>query len=283
MPGRPTHLPDFDDPPVVEVSLSVQFERLPHFHAPYLGLLWDEFRDKFPLVEDHGSIERVVETFGVRQEARLGIQLLSPDTSPVIRSWFLNEARTELIQVQQDRLIHNWRKVGEGVGEGEEYPHYEYIRHHFDREMRTFYEFVERNNIGEFVPNQCEVTYVNHIEAGKGWENHGELSEILSVWSVPNSESYLVDMENARLAWKYVITDDNQAPIGRLHVSLQPVFRTSDGKPIFVLTLTSRGKPFDRDPAGVLKFMDTGREHIVLCFTAITTAKMHKVWARKDV
>jgi hypothetical protein len=40
-------LPEFDNPPVVEVALSVQFEALATLRTPQIGLLWQEFRDRF--------------------------------------------------------------------------------------------------------------------------------------------------------------------------------------------------------------------------------------------
>jgi hypothetical protein len=44
--GQP--FPDFADPPVVEVALSVQFDPLSALRTPQIGLLWAEYRTRFP-------------------------------------------------------------------------------------------------------------------------------------------------------------------------------------------------------------------------------------------
>ena len=131
MRQTPPALPDFDAPPVIEVVLSVQFERLADLRIPHLGLLWTKFSDAFPHFEDRAPLSHVIETFGLRQAPKLALQLISRDQAPQVRCWFVNEARTELVQVQTDRFVHNWRKVGESVKEGEQYRRYEYIRKQF--------------------------------------------------------------------------------------------------------------------------------------------------------
>jgi uncharacterized protein (TIGR04255 family) len=178
--------------------------------------------------------------------------------------------------------VHNWRRVGEGVEEGEKYPNYEYICEQFEHELKSFEEFVSKHGLGEFNPNQCEITYINHIDAGRGWERHGQLEEVVSILSSRYSQPFPLDLEASTLSMRYIIPDDEGKPIGRLHVSLQPAFRKSDDTPIFILTLTARGRPKEESRSGVTEFLDTGRKLIVLGFTAITTRKMHGIWRRKD-
>jgi len=147
-------LPDFANPPVIEVALSVQFNSLTELQAPQLGLLWHEFRPCFPRAEQQPPLDSVTEKFGVRGPGKVSVTFGMG--IPVPRCWFLNEAGTELIQVQQDRFAHNWRKVGEE----DSYPRYEYIRETFKTVLETFHQFLARERFGELIPNQCEVTYV---------------------------------------------------------------------------------------------------------------------------
>ena len=46
LPDPNTPLPEFDNPPVIEVALSVQFETLANLRTPQIGVLWQEFRDR---------------------------------------------------------------------------------------------------------------------------------------------------------------------------------------------------------------------------------------------
>ena len=271
--------PSYENPPVVEVALSVQFEPIKALRTPQLGLLWQEFRDRFPVIEEHPPLEPVIERFGGLPRASRGtVQFQMLDTPPVPRCWFLNNEGTELIQVQPDRFIHNWRKK---TGE-EEYPRYERLRETFASELKVFCRFLDNQSLGQFSPNQCEVTYVNHVLSGEGWQDLAELGKVLTVFDLRYSDSFLSQPEDARLAARYIIRDDKGEPLGRLHVVAEPAYRTSDGRSMFALNLTARGRPVSEGIEGVLGFLDIGREWVVRGFTSITTVEMHKVWRRQD-
>ena len=77
------------------------------------------------------------------------------------RLWFYNEAETELVQVQPDRFIFNWKRGLVAAA----YPHYEKIRPSFEAQSAHFREFVTSNGLGEIEIKQCEITYINHIES----------------------------------------------------------------------------------------------------------------------
>lgn len=276
MTNRTRDLPDFTNPPVVEVALAVQFERLTTLRTPHLGLLWAEFRNEFPKTEEHPARELATEEFGVPGPRKLTVHVEM--TPPVPRCWFLNELGTELIQVQQDAFVHNWRKVGEG----DKYPRYEYIREKFCAELEKFEQFLVREGLGKLVPNQCEVTYVNHIISNSAWERHGQVADAVTVWVARYSDSFLSEPEDVRFAVRYVIPDDIGNPLGRLHVSLQPAYRTEDDKPILILKFTARGRPDGEGREGILRFLDKGREWIVRGFASITSRRMHEIWGRCD-
>ena len=278
MSENPTPLPDFAKPPLIEVVLSIQFDALQGLGVSLLGLLWARYKDRFPKTEEHAPLPTVTETFGVRPDQRVEVSFEMLEAPPAPRLWFLTEAGDKLIQVQKNRFIHNWRKLVED----REYPRYTHIREGFVRELSAFEEFLQREGIGQLVPNQCEVTYVNHLESGKGWERHGQLDEALAVWSSRLSDDFLPEPEDARFAVRYVIPDDQGNPAGRLHVSLQPAFRRADTKAILTLELTARGRPLSEGVEGALQFLDLGHEWVVRGFTSITTTPMHRLWERRE-
>jgi len=270
-------LPDFTNPPVVEVALSLQFDPIKNLRTPQIGLLWNEFKKDFPQTEEHPPLEPVFERFGVAPKpGRPNVQLQILEAPPIPRCWFLNSAETELIQVQPDRFIHNWRKR---QGD-EDYPRYETLRKTLQMELERFQSFVDRENLGTLSPNQCEVTYVNHIMLPEG-NHHGHLNRILAPVSLQSTDTFLSETEEAKVALRYVITNEAGSPIGRLHVVAEPAFRIRDGQPMYVLTLTARGGPSGSSIEDALQFMDIGREWVVRGFAAVTTIEMHRTWGRK--
>jgi len=271
-------MPDFRDPPVVEVALSVQFDSLSKLRTPQMGLLWQEFRDRFPKTEEHAPLDMAVERFGAPQRPKGVARIKMLEGPPVPRCWFLNEAGTELIQIQHDRFVRNWRKAGTDA----EYPRYEHIRGAFESELRSFSAFVEREQLGAFAPNQCEVTYVNHIVAGKSWTTHAELDRVVTVCRRSFSDPFLDRPEDAGMRLRFLIPDDGGQPIGRLHVAIDSGYRTKDDQPLFVLNLTARGAPRGDGLGGVMGFLDLGREWVVRGFASLTTQTMHREWGRRD-
>jgi len=269
-------LPDFTDPPVIEVALSVQFNKILGLRTAQMGLLWSAWKDRFPKTEEHPPLESAVECFDEGPGPAQGPRIVISQAPPVPRCWFLNNSGTELLQVQQDRFVHNWRKVGEGG----KYPRYERIREGFSKELNLFCEFLKREKLGELNPTQCEVTYVNHILCGSRFETHSQVERVVTVWRGEYSDTFLQKPEDVRFAARHVIPGEDGQPIGRLHISLQPAYRKTDKVPILVLTLTARGKPEGEGLEGVLAALDRGREWVVRGFASVTTPEMNEKWGR---
>ena len=274
-------LPDFGRPPVNEVVLSIQFEPLGPLLSYHLGEFWQSIRSKYPKAEVHPPIDPVYERLGPPIFRPLGVQIEFGQAPLSSRLWLLNDAGTELIQIQQDRFVHNWRKV---LGD-EAYPRYEQIRDRFCDELVAFADFAKAHDFGDVRPNQCEVTYINHIDCAGDTREHGDPAEVLRALSRDQTYDSLPKLESCQFAAKYVIeTDDSAArkPVGRLHVDFMPVYTVKENRPIFVLNLMARGVPLGEGIEGAMKFMDLGRDMIVRGFADITTSTMHRIWERKD-
>ena len=188
----------------------------------------------------------------------------------------MNASKTELIQVQSNRFIHNWRK-GEGV---EPYPHYEPIREKFRGEVAVLERFLKDEELGALALNQCEVTYINHIEPSEVWHYHGELEKVFAMWSGLKNAAFLPNPEDAGLQVRFPITNDTGKLVGRLNVIIQPAWKKTDNSPILAMNLTARGTPLADNVDGAFAFLDLGREWIVKAFADLTTAGMQRAWER---
>jgi len=87
--------------------------------------------------------------------------------------------------------------------------------------------------------------------------------------------------EEAAVNSQYIIRGDGDEALGRLHVAIAPVVRTTDGSSAFRLSLTARGRPADVGTVAVLQLLDRGHEAIVRGFASITTVEMHALWGRR--
>ena len=273
-------LPSFRNPPVTEVVVGVAFKPIDGLSVPRIGQLWSEqFEKDFPNVEEQPPYEPPIERFddGVPSEL-FRLQLLG-GSFPRPRVWFLNTAGDELVQIQRNYFACNWRKVDP---QGQ-YHRWESRRSAFERWFSALQTFLRAHSLGEVLATQCEVTYINHIEEDSAGLRHGDVASILSLISPPPYENEGFDgkLEQLELAAQFRIALDG-VPFGRLHANVQPAFRRTDNRPIYVFELTARGRPLGDSHEGVLRFLDEGRKAIVTAFASLTTNEMHQIWGRYE-
>jgi len=271
MTRKKRNLPEYDNPPVNEVVIGVQFDTLEQFTAVHAGLYWQSIRSTYPKLDIQPPLSPVFELFDEKKPEIRG--KFSPIPPPP-RFWFLDDTQNRLVQMQPDRYIHNWRKV---TG-AEEYPRYETIHKEFQQLWTSFCKFVEAENLGQIKANQWEVTYVNYLYQESGWASMDDLANLFPCWSGKSSEGYLPIPENITIDATYAFPEK----FGRLHISLQPSVKMPDGTPLLRLTLTARGRLESSDIKIILKSLDLGHEWIVWGFTDFTTTKAHKIWKRKE-
>jgi len=81
------------------------------FQTAYMGLLWNEYRSSFPKTEERRPLEPVIEQFPESPTARVGLKFQAVENFLVPRIGFVNDEGSEMIQVQNDGFIKNWREV----------------------------------------------------------------------------------------------------------------------------------------------------------------------------
>ncbi|MBN1805306.1 MAG: TIGR04255 family protein [Sedimentisphaerales bacterium] len=271
MNSKDKNLPEYDLPPVNEVVIGLQFDPLSKFTAVHPGLFWQEIRDRYPKQSIQHPLSSVFEQFEDEKPKKLKGQL--SQIPPLPRCWFFDEHENQLVQLQADRFIHNWKKV---TGE-EEYPHYVNVRAEFLNLWDLFLKFAKKEELGDIIINQWELTYVNYIFKGNEWTSMNDLQTLFSYWAGRPSKSYLPIPENIGVEVTYAFPEK----FGRLHISFNPAFKKPDDISIIRLNLTARGRPEQSDISSILASFDLGHEWIVNGFTDFTTSKAHEIWKRK--
>ncbi|MGE5305352.1 MAG: TIGR04255 family protein, partial [Alphaproteobacteria bacterium] len=208
-------LPSYKQPPVDEVACGIRFEPLPQLKVPHIGVLWEKFRQEYPVTQHATPISTdtsllVDETTGV----------------PLPRVWFISKGDNELVQFQLDRFYYNWR-CRAGV-----YPRYPFVIEKFETAKRRLDELTEELQLGAIKTVECELTYINHIPKGQGWETIEDLPMLMHdfMWQ-QQKHSFLPTPAN--LAWqtRFPLPDDN----GWLNVKLNQAKRKVDGLPLLIL------------------------------------------------
>lgn len=270
--NEPT-LPHFERPPVSEVALSVEFAPLGDWKLSNVVKYWQAIQDEYPDIQVQPELPPAIENF---DQGMLGQQQFVRFGGPPehLRFWLVGNPPANLMQIQRDRFIVNWRKVS-----GQEiYPRYaREIRPRFVHQWSNFQAFLSGHGLGSPTVLQCEVTYINDIVRGDGWNSIDDLPQLLTSWSGKRSGNYLPSLESLNLGCSFLMVPEN----GRLYVTVQHLKRAIDSAEVIQIRLFARGKPQSGNDTDVMKCMDLCHEWIVRGFTDITSEPAHKRWERR--
>lgn len=264
---RPPHLPDFDEPPLNEVVLGVQFAPLTPFNSVYLREIWDLYRDKYPKVQEFASLPPHFEIFG-GQEILPPFRVQFGGAPPGSRIWFVAEEENRLLQFQPDRFLANWRKNSDQ----HHYPRFEAIAETYRIDLDKLAAYLHERFRHVMDINQAELTYINIIEVD-------DFSEISNWLNLLNNVS--IDVEGLVVDLREIIKNGEDRPFARFYHSVQAVRSLDGGRKAINLSLSVRGKPESRDINSAMMFLQMAREAIVTRFDKITTENAHTHWGKK--
>jgi uncharacterized protein (TIGR04255 family) len=252
-----TPIPSYGLPPLTEVACGVQFTELP-LQTRHVGQFWTEIASEYPLTQDFPPVPEIGEP------AKLSFLLLPP-----LRRVFLATASTEfVIQLQETRFHHNWRKLSPTV----KYPRFNVVFSRFLKAWGRFSDFVKGQGLQEPKPNRYELTYVNEIESLGSLEI--EQAVKLFDWTNVRAE-FLSAPQATNMAWSFQLPDEK----GVMNVSTNRLTRP-DGRTAVLLTLACAG-PSANDRYSLNEWFETAHQWIVRGFTDLTTQEAHRIWNRE--
>ena len=271
MADEKTLHPIFDQPPVIETVLGVQFAPLNGLTSAHVGWFWKQYLDK--------SWEKIAEAVPLpdeyeRFEGSLPTQVrfsVGPFKFPArLQISWENDGR--MIQIQPTRFHYNWNRVGG------EYPRYQSVRKEFDRYFETFRRFIADADLGEIVPNQWELTYIDSIPPGTLWKTPADWPDVLPGLLSAARSPKSVQLESVGGEWHYEIPPKR----GRLHISVQLARVGNDPGPVLLMQTTARGA-LGKDGVNSLEDgLELGHQVTLDAFNEMTSDKAHKAWKRKS-
>lgn len=264
---RPAGLPDYTDPPLVEVVIDLQFEAIPGLRLIDVADVWGLFRDRFPIVEEHPPVDPSFETFGPTKRPMVTLELVRSPHFP--RSWFVSEDRDELIQFQPNRFIRNWTKNHD---ENLRYPRFERIIQNLEREFEQLSRFCK--NRFDYTPeiNQCEVRYVNQVQVDI--KRGEQISDFFKAGTFVQG-----GIDDFRFSFRQTVPDKDGEPFARIGCDAGSA-RDRRDKSVLKFDIYYRGAPFGSNFSDARVFCSEARNHIVRLFSDITSDDAQKGWGR---
>jgi uncharacterized protein (TIGR04255 family) len=252
-------LPEYANPPVNEVVCGILFKPLDSMMTPHIGLLWEHFRVDYPTCQEAPPIIPIIETFGERKPDP---KPEFADIPPLPRVWYVHKDGNGVIQIQKDRFLHNWRKLNSQ----NRYPRFEQVFGMFLKHLETFESFVDENKLGPLLQLQYELTYVNHVHQGDGWETHADLGKVFADFAWRAKDRFLPPPESINWRTSFLLPDN----CGRLHMTVRDGVDRENGRSLYVFELNARGFIGTGSPENLNNWFHLAHEWIVRGFTDLT-------------
>lgn|GEM_PF-7094988 len=266
---------NFARPPVTELVLGVQFSES-IVDLDVVAAFGLRTKAELPRREHHGPLARTTESFAPAPSARrIAFEVMRGFELP--RTWFISDDEREVVQMQADRLIFNWRRMTPD----DDYPRYARLRPIFERHLATLRHCLADAGRSSGIVDLAEVTYVDELavpDAPAGM--HPPLSRSLELVRDVAAGGPLPAAEDMRVQARFRIPDPNggDRPAGRLYVDAEPSLRAADRTPIYLLKLTANIVMPMPDDAALVGALDLGREWAVRGFEQITTKEVKALW-----
>ena len=245
-------LPSYENPPVIEVVCGVHFEPPNGFTLPFFGAFWQTIRDQYPVTEEKQPLAPVIERVKPGEDAVTQIGNIILEPLPLPRIFFIDHTKNWVLQLQRDRFLHNWRKTDENSV----YPRFPMVFERFSTAWSRFSEFCDSEKMGTIKLLQLELTYINHIPLGEGWEKVTEIGNVTPEICWRPNHTFLPDPESMGWNASFLLPDSR----GRLHVQLRRAIRQKDKRTVLLCELTARGM---HDGASIKSWFKMAREWIV--------------------
>ncbi len=265
-------LPEYENPPIVEVVCGVTFDEIPALTAAPVGIFWQVLQPDFPRIQELPPLGPTVEIFdGEKKE----IEMKFSSIPSLPREMFYSNDENRVIQIQRDRFIYNWRKFRPD----DSYPRFTKVYDSFTKRFNQFKRLMEGTPF-LFNPIQYELTYINQItfgDFGQDIKGIGGLMPALNL-SFENNE-LLKEPENFNFRVNFLLPNR----IGRLYVVARSGTFNADKTPVILLELRVRGLPDDLSEQARDEWFQTAREWVVKGFGELICKDIqNQVWRRKQ-
>ena len=258
----------FDNPPVQETRIGLQFTPLTGFRIGHFGMLWDECFGKsdWLIREDAPASPKLTERFGSK--------FLKPPESaggqPSFPQVCMRLARNDgkrTAQFQPNKLTYGWTR------EEEKRPSYTTVRQEFAEIIAKFIDFVARWKLGKVVNNLWELTYVNKIVLGDSWQKPADWHLIMpGIFPVGGPQVAGHPWATFNGTWFFEIPPEK----GRVQVRAQKVVENQTEEISLLLVITARGEINEKDDW--LPLLDLGHQSVLRVFHDISSLEARKKW-----
>lgn len=217
------------------------------------------------MCQEQVPLGQVVESFG----SDLPPTMIELSMVPTPRLWFISASNDEIVQIQRDRFLCNWRKTSSEHA----YPRYEAVSTSFFERLESFRGFLREQMAAELTFTQFEITYINHVAGGSAEQAFADIGNFLPDLCWRSEKRFLPAPSGVDAKYSFDLPDGRT----RLHSKVNTGRRKDNGNPVLILDMTARGVGPD-----LAVWFATAHEWIVRGFTDLTSHTAHQQWGRES-
>ena len=251
----------FENPPINELVIATYFNPpLFTLRSEHVGLFWSRIRDEFAAVEQQAPVGGA-EAF----------EQLSGEFFPMPRFWFVADDKINLIQLQKNAFMLNWRR------RDAEYPHFaENLKPAFDKYYRIFEDFAREDvGIQDIKIDLCELTYINTIEACEYWRGPQETARVIPSFVLPETGIETSAAPAFNCTYVYVVSKDLQLRVGIRNGEAT----AKQGTPMLVIEIKATGRLGQVGKSAADAWFERAHDAIIACFVGMTSKDIqHTYW-----
>jgi uncharacterized protein (TIGR04255 family) len=266
-------LPDFDNPPVIEIVGAAQFVALPRLSLADMVRVGQQL-DGYELHELQPELPPMTEP---APDAPDQPQFMLGVGQQPHRAVYRRHDGRFFAQLQRDRIAVNERRRQPSDDDPSSNTVWSELARLADCANETL---VDDEAYGPSIPTVVEVTYVNRVEPVAGvWETHSELHKVLRIVNAEAGQGAFGAVEQVAARYSFRLHAADGSFRGRLHVVVDPGY-THEGRSVLHLNLFSRRLVVNSQTEDLAEVFEACHQDVVSGFAAITTPEMHEFWKR---
>ena len=250
----------FKEPPLIEIVFQIVFPTIDGFGPAHIGIFWTQLRDAFPTIQAAARV-------GLLTNLNVG-----SGTFPDNRVWLVHKDSSQVIQIQDDRFMFNWRKTGESDG----YPGFETLYPIFLDYFGRFVEFLDGEDLCPASATGFELTYINHIYEGV-WEKWDDIGAVFPAFDWTDNPAKMPPLKGLR-QFAHCDLPDNE---GELSITIDSRTHKQTQQKLINYEIKVTGSERDIALDSLDNVFLRAHERLVQTLVAMTSRAAQKSWKRQ--
>ncbi|MCY3986900.1 MAG: TIGR04255 family protein [Candidatus Dadabacteria bacterium] len=250
----------FQNPPINELIITTYFNPpISNLRNEHIGIFWSRINQDFPESSQQipiGGAEQIVD--------------VQNEISPMPRYWFISKEKTNLLQVQKNAFMLNWRRRETN------YPRFSAgLKPVFDKYFSVFSEFIHNHtDTSDLTIDLCQLTYINVIKCCEYWSGPEDTQHVIPSFSLPVSRIMSSSASAFNCSYIFEVLPNLQL-IVRVRTIVTPS-ESGGPEPILIVEIQANGRLGKADKLKTDPWFDDAHELINKCFIEITNPEIQR-------